>query len=126
MIAKLRYYFISLSSQISNKSLILPYLTYKTIFYGKCKKKYLKEVVVLQKRVLHSIYFTDRKEHVIPLFANEKLQLPITLLHYNVVCKLMLDVRDDSAPSNVMKLFTRRSNIHFHTTRLSTSQNFNA
>ena len=93
---------------------------------GKVSKKYLNKVVVLQKRVLRLIYFTDRKEHAIPSFVNEKFQLSITLLHYDVVCKLLLDVRDDSPPFSVMKIFTRRSNIHSHTTRSSTSQLFNA
>ena len=34
----------------------------------------------------------------------------------------MFDVHNDSAPSNIMKLFTRTSNIHTYTTRSSTSQ----
>ena len=36
----------------------------------------------------------------------------------------MLDVHNDSAPSNIMKLFTRTSNIHTYATCLSTSQLF--
>ena len=35
----------------------------------------------------------------------------------------MLDVHDDSAPSNIMKIFTRTSNIDTYTTR-SMSQLF--
>ena len=34
----------------------------------------------------------------------------------------MFDVHNDGAPSNIMKLFTRTSNIHTYTTRSSTSQ----
>ena len=77
----------------------------------------------LQKRVLRLIYFVDRKEHAIPLFVNAKI-LPITFLHYEGVCKLMFDVHNDSAPSNITKLFTRTSNIHTYNTRSSTSQFF--
>ena len=36
----------------------------------------------------------------------------------------MLYVYKDSAPSNIMKLFTRRPNIHTYTTCLSQSQLF--
>ena len=83
----------------------------------------LREPVVLQKRVLRLIYFVDRKEHAIPLFVKAKI-LPITFLFYEAVCKLMLDVHNDSEPSNIKRLFTRTSNIPTYTTRSSTSQLF--
>ena len=78
---------------------------------------------MLQKLVLRLIYFVDRKEHAIPLFVNAKI-LPITFLYYEAVCKLMFDVHNDSAPSNITKLFTRTSNIHTYNPRSSTSQIF--
>ena len=51
-------------------------------------------------RRVNLIYFVDRKEHAIPLFVDAKI-LPITFLYYEAVCKLMFDVHNDSAPSNV-------------------------
>ena len=83
----------------------------------------LREPVVLQKRVLRLIYFVDRKEHAIPLFVKAKI-LPITFLFYEAVCKLMLDVHNDSETSNIKRLFTRTSNIPTYTTHSSTSQLF--
>ena len=74
---------------------------------------------MLQKRVLGLIYFVDRKEHAIPLFVNAKI-LPISFVYNEAVCKLMLDVHNNSAPSNI----TRTSNIHTYNPRLSTSQIF--
>ena len=74
-------------------------------------------------RRVNLIYFVDRKEHAIPLFVHAKI-LPITFLYYEAVCKLMFDVHNDSAPSNITKLFTRTSNIHTYNTRSSTSQFF--
>ena len=74
-------------------------------------KNYLNKIVVLQKRVWRLIYFVDRKEHAIPFFVNAKILL-ITFLFYEAVCKSMFDVYNDSAPSNIAKLFTRTSNIH--------------
>ena len=62
------------------------------------------------KYILRLIYFVDRKEHAIPLFVNAKI-MPVTFLYYEAVCKLMLDVHNDSAPSNIMKRLTRTSNI---------------
>ena len=67
------------------------------------------KIAVLQKQVLHLIYLTDKKEHAIPLFINAKI-LPITILYHEAVCKLMLDLHNNSAPSNIMKLFVRTSN----------------
>ena len=78
---------------------------------------------MLQERVLRLIYLVDRKEHAIPLFVNAKI-LPISFLYNEAVCKLMLDVHNNSAPSNITKLFTRISNIHTYNPRSSTSQLF--
>ena len=123
MIAKLRHFVPS--SVLTNiyKSLVLPYITYGLVAWGNASKNYLNKIVVLQKRVLLLIYFVDRKAHAIPLFVNAKI-LPITFLYYEGVCKLMFDVHNDSAPSNITKLFTRTSNIHTYNTRSSTSQFF--
>ena len=123
MIAKLRHFVPS--SVLTNiyRSLILPYFTYRLVAWGNASKNYLNKIVVLQKRVLRLIYFVDRKAHAIPLFVNAKI-LPITFLYYEAVCKLMFDVHNDSAPSNITKLFTRTSNIHTYNTHSSTSQFF--
>ena len=68
-------------------------------------------LLVLQKRVLRLIYFTDRREHAIPLFTKAKI-LPVTFLYYEAVSKLMFDVHNQSAPINILKLFTKTSHIH--------------
>ena len=69
------------------------------------------KIAVLQKRVLCLIYLTDKKEHAIPLFINAKI-LPITILYHEAVtvCKLMLDLHNNSAPSDIMKRFVRTLN----------------
>ena len=125
MIAMLRHFVPSFVLTNIYKSLISPYFTYRLVAWGNASKNYLNKIVVLQKRVLRLIYFVDKKEHAIPLFVNAKI-LPITFLYYEVVCKLMFDIHKDSAPSNIMKLFTRTSNIHTYNTRSSMSQFFSA
>ena len=85
---------------------------------GQCVK-----ILVLQKRVLRLIYFTDRREHAIPSFAKAKT-LPVTLLYYEAVSNLMFDVRNQSAPISILKLFTKTSHIHTYNTRSSKSQLF--
>ena len=66
------------------------------------------KIAVLQKQVLCLIYLTDKKEHAIPLFINANI-LPITIISYEVEYKLMLDVHNNSAPSNIIKPFVRTS-----------------
>ena len=67
---------------------------------------YLNKVLVLQKRVLRLIYFADRIEYAIPLFVKRKI-LPVTFLYHEDVSKLMFDVHNQSAPINIVKLFTK-------------------
>ena len=67
-------------------------------------------------------YFPDRKEHAFSLFINAKI-LPIAFLYWEAVCKLKLDVHNNRAPSNIMKIFTRTLNNYTYTYS-STSQLF--
>ena len=81
---------------------------------------YLNKILVLKKRVLHLIYFADRREHAIPLFDKAKL-LPVTFLYYEVVSKFkMFDVHNQHI--NIVKLFTKTSHIHTYNTPSSKSQ----
>jgi len=43
-------------------------------------------------------------------------------LYYEAVSKLMFDVQNQSAPINILKLFTKTSHIHTYNTRSSKSQ----
>ena len=117
MIAKLRYFVpCTLLINIYNY-LILPYITYRLIAWGNASNAYLNKVLVLQKWVLCFIYFTGRREHAIPLFTKAKI-LPVTFLYYETVSKIMLDLhnQNQSAPINIVKLFTKTSHIHTYNT----------
>ena len=123
MIAKLRYFVPPTVLINIYNSLILPYIAYGLIAWGNASNAYLNKILVLQKRVLRLIYFIDGREHAIPLFAKAKI-LPVTFLYYEAVSKLMLDVHNQSAPINIVKLFTKTSHIHTDNTRSSKSQLF--
>ena len=84
MIAKLRYFVPSTVLVNIYNSLILPYITYGPIAWGNASNAYLNKILVLQKRVLRLIYFTDRREHAISLFAKAKI-LPVTFLYYSII-----------------------------------------
>ena len=57
------------------------------------------------------------------ILAKAKI-LPVTFLYYEAVSRLMLDVYIQSAPINIVKLFTKTSHIHTCKTRSSKSQLF--
>ena len=57
------------------QSLIPPYLSYGISVWGQAYKSYLKTVLILQKRVLRFMYFTQKNEYTIPLFINAKILL---------------------------------------------------
>ena len=79
---------------------------------------------ILQKRARCLLYFTDWHEHAIPLFLEANM-LPITFLYYESISTLMYDINNSCrAPTNMLNLFQKMSNIHSYNTRLSTSEKF--
>ena len=77
----------------------------------------------LQKRALRFIYFSIRRDHVIPLFLNADI-LPVTILYYENVCCLMHDKCHEEAPKNITDLFTDTKTVHSYNTRASSSRYF--
>ena len=106
------------------KSLVHPYLTYGLAAWGQAWKTYFDKILILQKRALRLLYFTDWHDHAIPLFLEANV-LPITFLYYESVSSLMYDIGNNGkAPTNMLKLFQKTSNIHSYNTRSSTSGKF--
>ena len=93
-----------------NQSLITPYLTYGLISLGKACKTFHDQNLVLQNRALHLIYFAETNDHAIPFFVNAKI-LPLQSLYYESVCSLMYDANKNTAPDNILKLFSRISSV---------------
>lgn len=52
------------------KSLINPYLSYCLVIRSRTSKSNWNDILVLQKRVLRFIHFSDKREHAIPLFVS--------------------------------------------------------
>ena len=86
-------------------------------------KTFLGQILALQKRALRLIYFAETNDHAIPFFVNAKI-LPLQSLYYESVCSLMYDVNKNTAPDNILKLFSRISGVHTYNTRASTSEHF--
>ena len=69
------------------------------------------------------IYYAERNDHTIPFFVNAK-NLPLQSLYYESVCSLMYNVNKNTAPDNILKLFSRISSVQTYNTRASTSEHF--
>ena len=79
IIARLRH-FVPLSTLNSiYRCLIHPYTTYGIVVWENTSKKYLDEILKLQKRALRRMYFENCKEYAIPPFVKSKI-LPIHML----------------------------------------------
>ena len=99
------------------------YLTYCLIIWGNACKTFLDQILVLQKRPLHLISFAETNDHAIPFFVNAKV-LTLQALYCESVCSLKCDVNKNTAPDNILKLFSRISSVHTYNTRASTSEHF--
>ena len=53
------------------KSLVHPYLTYGLAAWDQVCRTYLNKILILQKRALRLLHFTDWHEHAIPIFSRQ-------------------------------------------------------
>ena len=105
------------------RSLILPYLTYGLAAWGQAAKSHLQKILVLQKRVLRLMYFSEPRAHAVPLFTFSKI-LPLNMLYVETVASIMFDVSCLAVPTNISNLFIKANEKHNHETRFSSSRNF--
>ena len=104
------------------QSLILPYLTYGLAAWGQAAKTHLQKILVLQKRVLRLMYFSEPRAHAVP-FISSKI-VPLQMLYAEKVSSIMFDVSCMNAPSNICDFFTKANSKHKHETRFSSSGNY--
>ena len=91
VVARLRH-FVPLTTLLNiYQSLILPYLTYGLAAWGQAAKTHLQKILVLQKRVLRLMYFSEPRAHAVPLFISSKI-LPLQMLYAEKVSSIMFDV----------------------------------
>ena len=76
LLSKLRHFFPHHTLVNIYNSLITPYLRFGLTVWGEGSKTHLSKLFILQKPALRFIYFSDRRDHAIPLFLNAHI-LPI-------------------------------------------------
>ena len=98
------------------QTLIYPHLNYGLAAWGEASKTSLNKTLILQKKVLRKMYFTNIREHSIPLF----IDADIPPVYYKTAASLMHDISSNNSPTILFNLFEKTSTIHSYHTRSST------
>ena len=73
VIARLRH-FVPLCTLLNiYRSLIFSYMSYGLAAWGQAAKTHLQKLLVLQKRVLRLMYFSEPRAHAVPLFITSNI-----------------------------------------------------
>ena len=123
IIAHLRHFVPTETLLTIYRCLILPHLSYGINAWGHAAKTYTKKLTILQKRVMHVIYFEQYSSHTVPLFLSADI-LPFNMLYLKSVSNLMHDISNNLAPSNINSLFIASDQVHKHKTRSSAKGNY--
>ena len=107
----------------SYRSLIEPYISYGLTAWGQATNSNLNEFLILQKRALRLMSFSDSRAQAIPLFVRSAV-LSLNMLYFKYLDILMHDISNKRAPSRISELFVRSNMIHSHYTRFSAPSNF--
>ena len=111
VVARLRHFVPRTTLLNIYQSLILPHLTYGLAAWGQAAKTHLQKILVLQKRVLRLMYFSEPRAHAVPLFISSKI-LPLQMFFAEEVSSTMFDVSCMNAPSNICDCFPKANSKH--------------
>ena len=112
LLAKLRHF---VPRQIILKiyeSLIYPYITNELAAWCQAAKTHINKILLLQKRALRIINFSDRRDHAIPLFIDANV-LPLNFLYYQTISNFIHDVHNNMVPSGILNIFQKTSRCHY-------------
>ena len=79
IIAKLRHFVPRHVLLTLDRSLILTYISYGICSWGHAAETHFHKLLVLQKRALRLMFFTDPRTHAVPLFLKKKTVADIVL-----------------------------------------------
>ena len=106
------------------RSLILPYLSYGIVAWGRAAKSHISKLLILQNRALRLMHFADKQQHAIPFFLDSNF-LPIQMVYFEKIASLMDDVSNRIVPVLIRKLFTKREDdVHSYNIRSAYIGNF--
>ena len=85
---------------------IEPYISYGLIAWEQAANSSLNRILILQKRALRLMYFSDSRANAIPLFVRSGV-LHLNMLYFKYSVILMHDISNNRAPSK----FLNRSSV---------------
>ena len=93
------------------QTLIHSHLNFGLAAWDQTSKTSLNEILILQEKVLRMMYFTDVREHAIPLFLDADIS-PVSFMYYKTVASLMHDITSNNSLTNLSNLLEKTSAIH--------------
>ena len=100
IIARLRHFVPTSTLLKIYLSLMEPHISYGLTSWGQAANSSLNKILILQKRALRLMYFSDRRAHAIPLFVRSGV-LPLNMLYFKYSAILMHDISNNRAPSKI-------------------------
>ena len=97
-------------------TLILPYINYGVLAWGKSLKTQLDKLFLVQKRVIRTICNADYRAHTNPLFYHHRI-LKAEDIYYMQLGSLMYDLNSGVLPLALAKIFKKNNQIHNYATR---------
>lgn len=97
-------------------SLVLPYLTYGNVIWGRAASSHLSRLLVLQKRAIRIVHHTTYLAHTAPLFHHSRL-LKISDLNIYLSSIFVYKIFHNIAPSSFASHFPISPPVHGHHTR---------
>ena len=97
-------------------TLILPYLNYGVLAWGKSLKTQLNKILVAQKRVIRIVFNVHYRAHTNILFHSNKL-LKVEDIYVLQLGSIMYDFENGTLPDALVQLFRKNSQIHSYNTR---------
>ena len=97
-------------------SLIHSHLNYGNVIWGNAQKKYLNQIIVLQKKAIRIVNNATYNAHTNPLFLQSNV-LPLSGIHFLQVSEIMHQLNVEMLPQNLSNCFLQHTHTHPHNLR---------
>ena len=104
-------------------SIFNSHLSYGLPIWGNADKIHLEKIVLLQKKAIRAITFSDFNAHTFPLLKELGI-LSVSDSYQYQLSSLMWDLDHNMLPSSLSSHFRKRKNDHHHLTRMATANKF--
>ena len=101
-------------------TLILPYLNYGVLAWGKSLKTQLDKICVAQKRVVRVVFNASYRAHTNVLFYMNKL-LKVEDIYFIQLGAIMYGFENGTLPNVLIQIFRKNNQIHSYNTRQATA-----